>query len=96
MGTIIGFIIRLVGYALLVGAPSRVGQFFWERAGLDQLDLLRPAHDLMTTVVLVVPFVLALVGFGLLRRPAIFVALFIAGAALTAPFAFARLSPAPG
>ncbi len=96
MGAVIAFIIRLVGYALLVGIPARIAEYFWERAALDQAEPLQSSHDIAVTVVLIAPFILALIGFGPLRRAAIFVALYIAGAVLTAPFAFARFAPAAG
>jgi hypothetical protein len=96
MGAIIAFIIRLVGYALLIGIPARIAEYFWERASLDQVGPLHAPHAVAAAVVTVAPFVLALFGFGALRRAAIFVALYIAGAVLTAPFAFARFSPTAG
>jgi hypothetical protein len=40
----------------------------------------------------VAPPALAIIGFGALRRVAIFVAAFLIGAALTAPFACARFA----
>jgi hypothetical protein len=93
MGSLIGFVVRLVGYALLVGIPVRIAEYLWERAGLDHVDVLRAPHDTFATVVTYMPFILALFGFGVLRRPAIFIAGYIAGVALTASFAFARLTP---
>ena len=93
MSFVVAFIVRLVGYALLVGIPARVAEYFWQRAALDRSDMLQPLHDVATAVVTVVPVVLALFGFGRLRNVAVFVALFLVGAALTAPFAFARLAP---
>jgi hypothetical protein len=94
MGAIIAFVVRLVGYALLIGIPVRIAEYFWERAALDQVDVLRPLHDAGALTVTIVPFVLALFGFGALRNAAIFVAMYIAAAALTAPFALARLAAA--
>ncbi len=96
MGAVIGYITRLVGYALLVGIPARIAEFFWERAGLDQADALHAPHDTVTTVVTVAPFVLALIGYGALRRVAVFMAMYIAGAVLTAPFVLARFATAAG
>jgi len=96
MGAIIAFITRLVGYGLLVGVPYRIADYMWQRRGLDQVDVLRVPHDQATLVMLVAPFVLAFFGFGALRPLAMFVALYLAGAALTAPFAFARLAPVIG
>lgn len=94
MGVIIGFIIRLVGYALLIGIPYRLAEYFWQRSALDQVDMLKPAHDTAIAVMTIAPAVLAVFGFGALRRLAIFIAFYLAGAALTAPFAFARFAPA--
>lgn len=96
MSVIISFIIRLVGYALLVGVPARIAQYFWERAALDAAEPLRPAHDLAATVVTIAPFVLALIGGGAFRRVAVFIAMYLAGAMLTAPFAFVRFGAIAG
>ena len=96
MGAIIAFIIRLVGYALLIGIPARIAEFFWQRAALDQSESLRPPHDIATAVITIVPIILALFGFGALRNVAVFIALYIGGAALTAPFAFARFAAVGG
>jgi predicted exporter len=90
MGAIIAFIVRLVGYALLIGIPVRIAEYFWVRASLDQVDLLRPSHDVATVTATLAPFILAFFGFGALRKTAVFVACYIVGAALTAPFALAR------
>jgi hypothetical protein len=94
MGAFIGFIVRLVGYALLVGIPVRIAEFFWVRASLDQIDALQPSHHAAALTVTVAPFILAVFGFGALRNTAVFIAFFIAGAALTAPFALARFAVA--
>jgi hypothetical protein len=94
MGAVVAYVVRLVGYALLIGIPVRIAEYFWVRATLDQVDVLRSPHDATTAVVTIAPFVLAIFGFGALRKTAIFVAMYIAGAALTAPFAFARLAAA--
>ena len=40
----------------------------------------------------IAPLVLALIGFGAARQLAIFIAAFLAGVALTAPFALARFA----
>ena len=72
----------------------RIAEYFWVRAALDQVEVLRPAHDFAAAAVAIAPFVLAFFGFGALRNAAVFVALYIAGAALTAPFALARLAAA--
>ncbi len=94
MGAVIAYVVRLVGYALLIGIPVRIAEYFWVRGSLDTVDLLRTPHDVATATATISPFVLALFGFGALRNAAVFAALYIAGAALTAPFAFARLATA--
>lgn len=94
MSALIAFVVRLVGYALFMGIPVRIGEYFWQRASLDQVEILRAPHDGAVLATAGVPFVLALFGFGALRNIAVFIAMFIAGAALTAPFAFARLAAA--
>ena len=96
MGSLIGFVVRLVGYALFIGIPIGVAEFLWERARLDQVDVLRGPHDTVATIAIYAPFVLALFGFGALRRPAMFLAGYLIGVALTASFAFARLAPVGG
>jgi phosphoglycerol transferase MdoB-like AlkP superfamily enzyme len=85
------FVIRLVLYALLLGLTSRAAQTLWSNHGLDGVAALQPWHDAGVTALLVAPVVLALLGVGPLRRPALFVAFFLAGAALSAPFAFSHL-----
>lgn len=87
----IAFVIRLVGYALLLGAASRIAQTLWSAHGLDGVAGLQTFHDDGVSALLFAPIVLALAGVGLLRPLAIFVAFALAGAALTAPFAVARV-----
>jgi hypothetical protein len=88
----LGFLIRLIGYALLLGVSARIAAEIWIRDGLDGIGSLQPFHDAGIIVLSVAAFVLALVGFGRLRAPAIFVGFFLAGAAVTAPFAIARVA----
>jgi hypothetical protein len=88
----LGFLIRLVGYVLLLQLASRVAQQLWAQYGLDNVALLQPLHDDGVLVLLVAPVVLALVGFGALRGAAVFVGFALAAAALTAPFALARFA----
>lgn len=87
----IGFLIRLVGYALLLQGTARTAQNIWSVHGLDVYPALQSLHDGGWQVLTVAPFVLALIGIGALRGIAVFVAFALAGAALTAPFALARL-----
>ncbi len=88
----IGFIIRLVGYAVLLGVVTRVALIWWSLNGLDNVAALQRFHDQGIGVLLIAPVVLALIGFGPLRSPAIFAGFFLAGAALTAPFVCARVA----
>jgi hypothetical protein len=92
MGAVIAYVVRLVGYALVIGIPVRIAEYFWVRVTLDQVDVLRPFHDAAALTATLAPFVLGVFGYGALRNLAVFIALYIAGAALTAPFAFARLA----
>jgi hypothetical protein len=92
MGGVIAYVIRLVGYALLIGIPVRIAEYFWERGALDQVDALNSLHDVASLTATIAPFILAFFGYGALRNAAVFIALYIAGAALTAPFALARLA----
>jgi hypothetical protein len=94
MSVIIAIIVRVVGYGLVVGIPARLAEYFWQRAGLDRVDVLRAPHDTAIAIAIVATLLIALVGYGRLRKPAIFAAFYLAGALVTAPFAFARLAPA--
>ena len=92
MRAIAGFIIRLVAYALVLGVTARVAESLWVQKYLDGTLWLQPFHDTGIGVLEVAPLVLALIGFGALRRVAIFLAAFLVGVALTAPFACARFA----
>jgi MFS-type transporter involved in bile tolerance (Atg22 family) len=85
-----GFIIRLVAYALVLGVTARVAESLWVQNYLDSNVDLRPFHDTGISILEIAPLVLAIVGTGALRRVAIFLAAFLVGVALTAPFACAR------
>jgi hypothetical protein len=89
---IAGFLIRLVGYALALGIAARIAAGLWVQFGLDGSIGLQPLHDAGVEVLLGAPLALALFGFGALRGPALFIATFLIGAALTAPFACARFA----
>jgi hypothetical protein len=91
MGALAGFLIRLVGYAIVFGVVARLAEYLWVRQALDGSIVLQPLHDAGITTLVIAPIVLALVGVGPLRPVAIFVAAYLIGAALTAPFAVARL-----
>lgn len=88
-----GFIVRLIGYALLLGIASRIAQTSWSSAGLDAVGALMSFHDKGVTALLVAPLVLALIGsVPVLRSLAVFAGAFLAGAAITAPFVCARVA----
>ncbi len=88
-----GFIVRLVGYALLLGLASRAAQNMWTQYGLEGVAELGPFYHAGTFALLVAPVVLALAGsVRPLRSLAVFAGFFLAGAALTAPFVCARVS----
>ena len=88
----LGFIVRVVGYALLLGVSSRVAQTLWLNDGLDAVAVLQPLHDAGVITLAVAPIALALIGIGRLRPFAVFVGFALAGAAVTAPFVFARVA----
>jgi hypothetical protein len=88
----VGFIVRLVGYALLLGLASRFAQSQWSSSGLESVAPLEHFHDVGVTGLLVAPVVLALAGIGRLRPLAVFVGAFLAGAAVTAPYVCARMA----
>jgi hypothetical protein len=88
----IGFIIRLFGYAVLLGIVTRIALVWWSQNGLDDVAALQHFHDQSIGVLLIAPIVLALIGFGRLRDIALFLGFFLAGAALTAPFVCARVA----
>ena len=92
MSAITGFLIRLVGYALVLGIVARVAEHLWIGRGLDGSLALQPFHDAGITTLVIAPVILAAIGFGPLRGAAIFLAAFLVGAALTAPFACARFA----
>jgi hypothetical protein len=85
------FILRLVCYALLFGGSAYLFQMWWSGDGLDAVGALRSFHDKTIVGLRVAPLVLALVGVGRLRSLAVFLAFLLVGAALTAPFVWARL-----
>jgi hypothetical protein len=89
---IAGFIVRLVGYALVLGVVDRVADALWVQYGLDGSIALQPFHDLGVELLYIAPLPLALFGFGVLRQPALFIAAFLVGAALTAPWATAHFT----
>ena len=86
-----GFVIRLIGYALVLGVVARLAEWQWVRNGLDGSIALQQLHDNGMLTLYIAPVVLALIGVGFLRQVAIFLAAFACGAALTAPFIFARV-----
>jgi uncharacterized membrane protein YvlD (DUF360 family) len=92
MRALAGFLIRLVAYAVALGVVSRIAEYLWVQRGLDGSITLQPLHDAGITTLVIAPIVLAIVGFGRLRPVAIFLATFLIGAALTAPFALARFA----
>jgi hypothetical protein len=86
------FIIRLVFFALLLGACAYLFQTWWSGDGLDAVARLRSFHDKTILGLRIAPLVLALIGIGRLRSIAVFLAFLLAGAALTAPFVCARVA----
>ena len=92
MRAIAGFFVRLVGYALALGIVARIAAALWVKYGLDGSIALQPFHDVGVEVLVIAPLLLALFGFGSLRRPAFFIAAFLIGAALTAPYACAHFA----
>jgi hypothetical protein len=89
---IAGFIVRLVAYALVLGVVDRVADALWVHYGLDGSIALQPFHDFGVEVLYIAPLPLALLGFGALRQPMLFIAAFLVGVALTAPWATAHFS----
>jgi hypothetical protein len=87
-----GFIVRLVVYAVVLGASARLADALWNARVVDASIEMQIFHDTGLSVLLIAPLVLALLGFGVLRRVAIFAAGALIGMALTAPFACANLS----
>ncbi|HEX3464073.1 MAG TPA: hypothetical protein VHS78_08505 [Candidatus Elarobacter sp.] len=88
----VAFVLRLVGYALLLGVTSRVMQSLWTGYGLDGVRRLQHFHDVTIAALLIAPVVLALLGFGRLQAVAVFCGFFLTGAALTAPFVCVRVA----
>jgi hypothetical protein len=92
MRAVTGFLIRLIAYAVVLGIVARVAEALWVAHALDGSIVLQPLHDAGVTTLVIAPVVLALLGFGPLRAAAVFVAAFLVGAALTAPYALARFA----
>ncbi len=92
MRVVTAFLMRLIVYAIVLGIVSRSAEYLWVQHGLDGSIALQPLHDAGVTTLVIAPVVLALPGFAPLRTAAIFIAAFLVGAALTAPFAFARFA----
>ena len=88
----IGFVIRLIGWALLLGCTARLSDAIWTNDGLTGIAGLQSFHDSGMIALLGAPVILALAGAGPLRAPVTFVGFFLAGAGLTAPFAIARVA----
>jgi hypothetical protein len=88
------FIVRIFCYAVLIGIASRLGQLLWTANGLDAYAQLTELHDASVRALVIAPLVLALVGFGRLHGLCVFAGCFLAGAAMTAPFAIARVAGA--
>jgi hypothetical protein len=89
----VGFILRLLGYALLLQVASRLAQSMWLQDGLESVRRLQHFHDVGVLGLLVAPIALALVGsVAPLRSIAVFAGFFLAGAALTAPFVCVRVA----
>lgn len=92
MRSLAGFVVRLVGYALVLGITARVAEAMWVAQGLDNAIELQAFHDLGINVLVIAPFACALIGIKPLRRVAIFLAAVLVGIALTAPYACARFA----
>ena len=87
----IGFVIRLIGWVLLLGCAARYVDAQWTARGLDQIDRLVAFHQHLLVALYAGAIILAIVGFGRWRAIAIFAGFFLAGIALTAPWAIARV-----
>ena len=92
MRVLAAFVVRLAAYAILLGMAGRLAEWLWDQRALDAVIELQSLHDTAITVLAVAPIALALIGFRALRPLAVFLAAFLIGAVLTAPFAFARLA----
>jgi len=88
------FIVRIFCYGVLLGIASRLGQFEWTANGLDTYAQLTALHDAGVIALVIAPLALALFGFGRLHGLCVFAGCFIAGAAITAPLAIARVAGA--
>ncbi|MBV8152306.1 MAG: hypothetical protein JOY59_12175 [Candidatus Eremiobacteraeota bacterium] len=88
---IASFLLRFVGYAMVLAIAYALGSYFWYRNGLDGVDALADVRALGFAIFVFAPFLLALVG-AVARSFSVFVLFFLVGAMLTAPFALARLT----
>jgi len=83
------FIVRFLGYSLVLWAAYAIAQSLWTHAGLDLNEGFDGLHSQGITILTVAPLVLAIIA--IIARPvAIFVLFYLVGAVLTAPFALAR------
>jgi hypothetical protein len=83
------FIVRFLGYSIVLWLSYALAQAQWTNADLDLDDNMLSLHSIGITVLTISPLVLAIVA--IVARPlALFVLFYLVGAVLTAPFALAR------
>ncbi|MBV8602095.1 MAG: hypothetical protein JO359_11080 [Candidatus Eremiobacteraeota bacterium] len=85
-----GFLVRFLAYALVLGVAYQIAHAAWVQHGLESVDAVAPVHALGRAILIVAPFVLALLGT-VARPAAVFALFYLVGAFLTAPFALAKL-----
>ena len=84
------FLLRFLLYAIVIGVAYSIAQRFWVQDNLDMSAAFAGVHAIGTLILIVAPFVLAVVA-AIARPLAIFMLFFLLGAMLTAPFALARV-----
>ncbi len=84
-----GYVIRLVGYGVLLGVVAWIAQMSWSNHGLGAVAPLRRFHDGGLAALILAPLVLAALGTRRGRALAALLAGLLIGAALTAPYACA-------
>jgi len=80
------YLIRFVGYEVVLGIAAWMAHALWSSHGLGAVESLRRFHDAGIAALLLAPFVLATFRTRRARALAALIAGLLIGAALTAPY----------
>ena len=84
------YLLRLVGYAIILGIATRIADAMWVQDGLDSFGQLQTWHGEGLTAMTWAPIVIAFISLAA-PRIALFLAFLAIGAVLSEPYAFARM-----